>query len=556
MVGDAVVCGLKLAELAQSVELKEYGSVATAVKPFRLTQQKALHKQCRKAKEMLNVKLGWGLVLRDSVLRYRAFLLVFAVVYTLCFCAAMPAYIDEAYTYNLATDSLAHLFSALKDGADGAFPAYALFAYGWEKLFGSSEFSLRLTSGLFVILFVWHQGGHLMRRFRPAAAVVGLLVVLANETFILYTIQARFYGLVILLFSIVFWSTWDMTQARTISGRHRLWHGAACGLLCLSHPLGIVYAAILALLYSGFSYVRNTFTFSSAASFLGGPLLLLTWLPSFLDQRMVKPVFQPGQTVPGWSKYWEYAFLDSGGLFIIVLIGAGVLAVSTQLWKIRRGNASTAAEAGPPAGETTRADNALLVVYAGAFVAVLNVTFALLDAAHVIPVYLMSAVRYVLVAAVAYVVIVAMVWEGLEGLIQRAYEPQMARAVGRIVWGLVLVGQLAGMASAWNGWRMEKATMEATMARLSRLAREKHLGIVCEEHVAAFFLATRAGATDVKYVLADSFPFKTLMRRIEKHYPHPTPVTMTEFRQFTNDFVLLPAGRAPVVVHRPGTSAR
>jgi len=44
MVGDAVVCGLKLAELAQSVELKEYGSVATAVKPFRLTQQKALHK--------------------------------------------------------------------------------------------------------------------------------------------------------------------------------------------------------------------------------------------------------------------------------------------------------------------------------------------------------------------------------------------------------------------------------------------------------------------------------------------------------------------------------
>src|SRR6266480_6085931 len=99
-----------------------------------------------------------------------------------------------------------------------------------------------------------------------AAAVVGLLIVLANETFIFHTIQARFYGLVILLFSIVFWSTWEMTQARTISGRHRFWHGAACGLLCLSHPLGIVYAGVLALLYWGFSYVRNTFTFASAAS--------------------------------------------------------------------------------------------------------------------------------------------------------------------------------------------------------------------------------------------------------------------------------------------------
>src|SRR5213076_2653951 len=168
-----------------------------AVKPFasRLTQQKALQEQCGKAKDMLNVKLRW-----DPVSRYRAFLLVFAVLYTLCFCVAMPAYIDEAYTYNLATEfSLVRMLSALKDGADGAFPAYALFAYGWEKLFGSSELSLRLTSGLFVILFVWHCGGHLMKRFRPAAAVVGLLVVLANETFIYYTIQARFYGLVILL---------------------------------------------------------------------------------------------------------------------------------------------------------------------------------------------------------------------------------------------------------------------------------------------------------------------------------------------------------------------
>ena len=98
--------------------------------------------------------------------------------------------------------------------------------------------------------------------------------------------------------------------------------------------------------------------------------------------------------------------------------------------------------------------------------------------------------------------------------------------------------------------------MESTLARLSILAREKHLGIVCEDHITAFFLTTRAGATDVKYLLADSFPFKTLMRRIEKHYPHPTPVTMSEFWQFTNDFVFLPNGKAEVIVHQPGTSAR
>ena len=91
--------------------------------------------------------LRWDPVLRDSVSRYRACLLVFGVLYTLCFCVALPDFIDEVFTYNLATESsLVHFLSALKDGADGAFPGYALVAYGWEKLFGSSEFSLRLTN--------------------------------------------------------------------------------------------------------------------------------------------------------------------------------------------------------------------------------------------------------------------------------------------------------------------------------------------------------------------------------------------------------------------------
>jgi len=154
------------------------------------------------------------------------------------------------------------------------------------------------------------------------------------------------------------------------------------------------------------------------------------------------------------------------------------------------------------------------------------------------------------------VVIVAMVWEVLEGLIQRAFKPQMARAVGRIAWGLVLAGLLAGMASAWGGWLMSKSNWDSVLTRLSILAREEHLGIVCEEHMAAFFLATRTGATDVKYVLADSFPFKTLMRRIEKHYPHPTPITTAEFSQITNDYVYLPVGGPAVIIRQPGASAK
>lgn len=181
---------------------------------------------------------------------------------------------------------------------------------------------------------------------------------------------------------------------------------------------------------------------------------------------------------------------------------------------------------------------------------------ALLDAAHAIPIYLMLAVRYVMVSIVAYGVVVARIWEGLEEVFRRACKPQWASAAGRILWMLVLAGLLADMASSWSRWILEKASRESALARLSTLAREKRLGIVCEDHQAAFFLAKRAGATDVKYVLAESFPFQTLMRRIQKHYPQPTPISMAEFRQFTNDFVLLPSGKAPVIIHRPAASAR
>lgn len=50
-----------------------------------------------------------SLSLSIPVTRYRSYLLLFGVIYTLCFCVTLPAF-DEAYTYNLVTDSsLAHM---------------------------------------------------------------------------------------------------------------------------------------------------------------------------------------------------------------------------------------------------------------------------------------------------------------------------------------------------------------------------------------------------------------------------------------------------------------
>src|SRR5437868_5934171 len=90
------------------------------------------------------------------------YLSIFAMIYTLSFCAALPYYIDESYTFNLATDpSLSHMLLALRNGADGSFPLFAIFVFTWEKIFGSSEMSLRISGAMFVIFLANHAGKRL-----------------------------------------------------------------------------------------------------------------------------------------------------------------------------------------------------------------------------------------------------------------------------------------------------------------------------------------------------------------------------------------------------------
>ena len=188
----------------------------------------------------------------------------------------------------------------------------------------------------------------------------------------------------------------------------------------------------------------------------------------------------------------------------------------------------------------------LLVIYSLVFIVLLNLVVFLLDAAHLIPVYLMQALRYVLVATVSYTVVVAAILQKLGGLLRSA--GKLGLALQRVLPLLLAAGLLASMATTWSHWLLEKSHMESALRRLAALAGQLHLPIVCEDHESAFFLTQRAGATDVRYVLAEEFPFKTLMRRVHEYYPQPAPISPTDRHQTTNDFVLLPAGQAPVVI--------
>jgi chromosomal replication initiation ATPase DnaA len=53
------MCGLKLKDLAQSVEVREYATVAMAVKRFEtsLKKDKSLQEEYRRVMQMLNIKM-------------------------------------------------------------------------------------------------------------------------------------------------------------------------------------------------------------------------------------------------------------------------------------------------------------------------------------------------------------------------------------------------------------------------------------------------------------------------------------------------------------------
>jgi hypothetical protein len=487
---------------------------------------------------------------------YGLLLLAFAVGYLLVFCAAFPTFIDEAYSFNLATDkSLTHMFAALRNGADGSFPLYALLVHGWAKIFGSSELSLRLNSGLFVLLFVWHSGNRLSRYFPSPMAALAILFALSEANFIYYALQARFYGLVIFLFSLCFWSTWDLIRSSNNTHWHRLRHATICGILCLSHPLGLVYTGLLCVLYLTFSGVVRSLSVLDLLSFLGGPALFLVWLPSFLSQRLVNPSYHDILVVPWWSKYWLFAFFNSRALFVANIMGLLLFLVGRWLFSSKQERVGEQREVTETGVESTvdsesqrklrvrlkrflhhafrlctgrnypgPSDKAVLILYAIAFIISLNAAVAILDGLRIIPVYWMRAVRYVLVGWVAYCVVVAAILTGAAGFMRHLYRPDWSYWCERIQFFVVLAGLLWLMQSDWQVWVKEKAEEQSYLQEVSRIANEQHLTVVCDSHWDAFFLTSRTHANQVAYLLEDNFPFARFLLQVSKYYPRPSPI--------------------------------
>ena len=189
--------------------------------------------------------------------------------------------------------------------------------------------------------------------------------------------------------------------------------------------------------------------------------------------------------------------------------------------------------------------------YAVAFIVTLNVAVAVLDALGAIHIYLMQAVRYVLVAAVAYGVVFAATFEQLDLMVRSVFRPRWAGIASRALQSAVAIFLVFVLRTTWNDWMNQRYGRDAYLTRVAALAREKQLDLFCDNHIDAFFLATRTSATGVKYFLADNFPFRALMLQMHKGTdPQPTPMGLAEFQHPNRDVVLVPAfGKVTVVTN-------
>lgn len=454
-------------------------------------------------------------------------LMAFACIYVVVFSLVMPSYIDEAYTLNLAADkNMVHMLTALRHGADGSFPLYILIAFFLQKLFGSSEFILRLSSSLFVLGFAWHSGTRLAPYFGRIISFLTVSFVLVDGAFTFYTIQIRCYGLLMLLFCLCFWSTWDLLRDQNSSIKRLLYHALVCGLLCLCHPLGLVYAGVLGLLYVTFSVRLRSFALRNAVAFLGGPALFLMWLPCFLDQRIVNPVYHPD--APGWLKYWRFAFFGSPWLFLTLVLGCIAAVVVRVKAEGRK----------PDQLSGHNSNNRLLVIYSVAFIIGFNVVALLLDVFHIIPMYWYITIRYGLVCWVAYAVIVAAILTSVLRLLRPVRGgvdlslPEPAQFAIALLAVLVLFGFNAFTAFT------TRAESKAFFTRVSQMAQEGHLPVICQSHMDAFYLATHT-AERVQYILSDDFEYKRLLLQIAKYYPRPEPISAETQSHYTNEYLFV-----------------
>jgi mannosyltransferase len=189
-------------------------------------------------------------------------------------------WLDEALTVNIARLPVGELLDQL--GRDGHPPLYYLLLHAWMEVFGTSDFAVRLLSGLIGVATIpvcWLAA----RRHGGRDAATAALVLVATSPFLVrYAFETRMYSLVALLVALG-WLAVTSALVRPTWAR-LLAVGALSGCLALTHYWSLYLLAVLGVVLL-VSWRRGSAEAGRVlAAVVGGGVLFLPWLPTFLEQ--------------------------------------------------------------------------------------------------------------------------------------------------------------------------------------------------------------------------------------------------------------------------------
>jgi mannosyltransferase len=196
------------------------------------------------------------------------------------FAAPSALWLDEAQSVAIARLPLPDLFQGLRE--DGSPPLYYLLLHGWIALFGTSTAAVRALSGVISVLTL-PLAYRVSRQLAGRRVALAVLLLLASSPFaIRYASETRMYSLLLLLSFVL------AAAVRWVVRRPGPWPvvglAVATGLLLLTHLWAFHLVAVVAILALVALRRWRAPALRVLVGLVGGFVLFLPWLPSFLTQ--------------------------------------------------------------------------------------------------------------------------------------------------------------------------------------------------------------------------------------------------------------------------------
>lgn len=273
-------------------------------------------------------------------------LLGFAVVNACLSLPKSPFWWDEVLSHFLLADpDFRHMWDALRDHINCSTPLYWISAWGWARIFGDGELSLRLFSAVAIFPAAWFLFMSMARGLGAKATSIAIVLAFVGSRLVVgHSIEARAYSWFLAATAFALYATVRTMRASVRPGSLVLLTVSQAALV-MTHTLGMIYAVVLLSFPLCRCALRRHWQkgWKILCAGVAGQMALLLWVPAL---RIYSQMDADKPEVPaplGWllEAYWKlvplppirairsfllHPLTNPFAFAVTVILGAGVVA--------------------------------------------------------------------------------------------------------------------------------------------------------------------------------------------------------------------------------------